>query len=170
MKKSIFLLLTILFVFSACKNKSEDLENSEEMFAENQYEKLQELNWVLGEWINKEEDEYSKETWIQDNDSTFSAFSYTQVGLDTVFAENLVLEQKGENLFLTAIAYNQNDDLPVTFKKIPSEKGLFAFENKNHDFPERIIYTNPVKDSIHAWIEGTVNGEPRKVDFYFERN
>ena len=53
---------------------------------------------------------------------------------------------------------------------IPSKEGTFTFENAKHDFPSRISYTNPVKDSIHAWIEGTVNGEARKSDFYYKRN
>ena len=87
-----------------------------------------------------------------------------------VFAETMALEQKADSLLLTVATANQNDKKPVTFKMISSENGQFTFENKDHDFPQRIIYTNPAKDSLHAWIEGIVNGESKKVDFYFSRN
>ena len=64
---------------------------------------------------------------------------------------------------------DQNNAQPVTFRLIPSEKGVFTFENKAHDFPQRITYSNPVKDSIHAWIEGMVDGKPKRVDFLYKR-
>jgi len=70
---------------------------------------------------------------------------------------------------LTVATANQNDEKPVTFKLVSSENGQFTFENKDNDFPERIIYTNPVKDSLHAWIEGSVNGEAKRIDFSFSR-
>ncbi len=92
-----------------------------------------------------------------------------QKGKETVFAETMALEQKGENVLLTVVTVNQNDEKPVTFKMISSEKGLVTFENKEHDFPQRITYSNPAKDSLHAWIEGTVNGEPKKIDFHFSK-
>lgn len=78
------------------------------------------------------------------------------------------LQENKDGVFMTVNVPNQND-APVTFKMIPSEAGIFTFENKAHDFPKRISYSNLVKDYIHAWIEGNVEGEDRKVDFYFER-
>ena len=139
-----------------------------EIVAKN-FEKINQLQWLLGSWTNRTDNKFSRETWSKQNDSTFSGFSYTVVDNDTVFAETMMLQQKDGNLLFTAAVPNQNDELPVTFKLIPSEKGQFVFENKNHDFPERIFYTNPTKDSIHAWIEGTINGEKKVVNFPFSR-
>ena len=86
-----------------------------------------------------------------------------------VFAETMALEKKGEDLVLTVATANQNDAKPITFKMISLEKEKVTFENKSHDFPQRIVYTNPVKDSLHAWIEGEVEGELKKVDFQFSK-
>lgn len=166
--KKYLLLFFIVTVLNSCKNNSET-QNSATETAENKSEKIDQLQWLLGTWTSESGDEFSQETWSQEDNTTFSAFSFSQVQDETVFAETMVLQQKGENLLLTVATANQKDEKPVTFNLVSSEKGQFTFENKDHDFPERIIYTNPAKDSLHAWIEGTVNGEAKKVDFYFSR-
>jgi hypothetical protein len=53
---------------------------------------------------------------------------------------------------------------------IALEKTKVVFENKAHDFPQPIVYTNPKRDSIHAWVEGMVEEELKKSDFYFSWN
>ncbi|GGG33791.1 hypothetical protein GCM10010976_01890 [Bizionia arctica] len=72
-------------------------------------------------------------------------------------------------MYLTVVGYREEADMPITFKKIPSEKGIFTFENPKHAFPTRISYSNPETNAIHAWIEGTIEGELRKMDFNFKR-
>lgn len=166
--KNILLLFFILTILNSCKNNSEKQDSETEITEEN-FEKIDQLQWLLGTWTNESGEEFSQETWSKETAGSFTAFSFTQVGKETVFSETMALEQKGENLLLTVATANQKDEKPVTFKMVSSENGQFTFENKEHDFPERIIYTNPVKDSLHAWIEGTVNGEAKKVDFYFSR-
>src|SRR5690606_5590003 len=163
--KKYFLLICIPLLLNSCKNNSE----SEKAVLTENSEKIDQLQWLLGTWINENGEEFSQESWSQENPSTFTAFSFTQVGKETVFAETMALEQKADSLLLTVATANQNEKKPVTFKMVSSEKGKFIFENKNHDFPQRIVYTNPAKDSLHAWIEGNVNGEAKRVDFSFSR-
>lgn len=166
MKKYSFLIFLPIILYS-CKNNSETEKSETQVFKK--FEKIDKLQWLLGTWINENDKEFSQETWSRENDSTFTAFSFTQVENETVFAETLALEQKTGNLLLTVATVGQNDDQSVSFRMVSSENGQFTFENKNHDFPQRIIYTNPVKDSLHAWIEGNVDGKPKKTDFYFSR-
>ncbi len=166
--KKYLLVIFLPLLLNSCKNNSEAEKPEKEITAKS-FEKMNQLKWLLGTWTNESGEEFSQESWSKENDSMFTAFSFTQVANETVFAETMALEQKTDSLFLTVVTANQNDAIPVTFKLISSEKGQFTFENKNHDFPERIIYTNPVKDSLHAWIEGTVDGETRKANFYFSR-
>ncbi len=165
-KYLLFVLLPLLL--NSCKNNSETQQSDTETAGE-KFEKIDQLQWLLGTWTNESGEEFSQETWSKENENSFTAFSFTQKGKETVFAETMALEQKGENVLLTVVTVNQNDEKPITFKMVSSEKGLVTFENKEHDFPHRITYSNPVKDSLHAWIEGTVNGEAKKVDFYFKR-
>tara|TARA_R100000935_G_scaffold8302_2_gene17340 strand:- start:37061 stop:37570 length:510 start_codon:yes stop_codon:yes gene_type:complete len=168
--KKICLLLTGLLLVVACKNTTEDSNVSTIEVKEKRYDTLEKLEWLVGNWSNISEKEQSYENWTQVNDSTLKAHSFTIVERDTVFAERVTLQQRNNATYFSVVAYNQNDDKPITFTLIPSEKETFTFMNPKHDFPSKITYTNPVKDSIHAWIEGTVKGENRKVDFYFTRN
>lgn len=153
--KKLFLYIILVFI-AACQQP-------------NDYDKIEELNWLIGNWTNITKEEQSYENWVKVNDSTLKAHSFTIVKGNTVFAERVTLYQKENDVFFRVIAYNQNNDKPVTFKQIPSKNGIFTFENPTHDFPTKISYSNPVKDSIHAWIEGKVNGQDSKVDFYFKR-
>ncbi len=161
-------LISIAIGISSCNNNSKTQVSENELATPN-FKKIDQLQWLVGTWINESEEEFSQETWSRENESSFTAYSFTQAGKKMVFAETMALEQKGENLLLTVATVNQNNEKPITFKMVSSENGQFIFENKNHDFPNRIVYTNPVKDSLHAWIEGSSNGEYKKVDFYFSR-
>ncbi len=167
MKKYLLLIFMLQLVIS-CNNKKE-IESSEATVSNDKYEEISNLQWLLGTWTNETVEQFSQESWSKENDSTYTAYSFVEVKGEVVFAETMALEQKAGDLLLTVETANQNDQKPITFKMISSEKGQVTFENKNHDFPERIIYSNPAKDSLHAWIEGTINEEAKKVDFYFSR-
>jgi len=163
MKKVIILGFVLLLVL-ACKKDDKSIETTASNYA-----KIEQLKWLIGNWENVTELEHSFENWTQENDSTLSGHSFTLIGTDTVFAEKVTIKQKGDDVYFTVIAYQQNNDQPVTFKMRDSKKGVFMVENPEHDFPSSITYSNPTKDSIHAWIEGSVNGQERKVDFLFKR-
>ena len=82
----------------------------------------------------------------------------------------MIIQQSADNVVLTVSSPNQNKENPVFFKLLPVENEVFAFENKEHDFPKKISYSNPVKDSIYAWIEGEIDNAHKKIDFYFKRS
>lgn len=169
--KSILSVVLLFSVLIGCKNNTKKESHSvKEPVQTKKYENLDKMNWLIGNWTNITAEERSYEKWRRENDSILKAHSFTLDKGDTVFAEKVTLRQKGDNLYFIVVAYNQNDSQPVTFKMISASDGIFTFENPEHDFPTRISYSNPVKDSLHAWIEGTVDGESRKVDFLFKRN
>lgn len=45
----------------------------------------------------------------------------------------------------------------------------WTFENKEHDFPQRIIYRLESKDSLYARVEGTEKGQSKKEEFRLRR-
>ena len=161
--------LSFMLLLISCKNNKEHSFSLPEVSSTEKNE-ISSVFWLVGEWVNQKDGQFSKETWVRLNDSTLSGFSYIQIEKDTVFAENLTLSQQGGALLLTVTAFNQNNDAPVTFTKISSKNKTFVFENKAHDFPQRIIYTQPSQNRIHAWIEGKVKDTMKKVDFYFTRS
>ena len=46
---------------------------------------------------------------------------------------------------------------------------IYIFENKEHDFPQRIVYENQGKKEMLASIEGELNGKSRKSEFRYKR-
>jgi hypothetical protein len=158
--------LSLLLILFSCKKKVSDEIISEEK----KFDKIEQLQWLEGDWSNVSNESQSYETWTRQNDSTLTSYCYTTVENDTVFVEVVNLQEQSNNVLFTVTVPDQNDAEAVTFKLIPSENGIFTFENKEHNFPQRITYSNPVKDSIHAWIEGKVEGETKRVDFYYKRS
>ena len=161
----VVIIIGVFSLFFSCNNEGKKNHISENL----KFSTINELAWLEGTWTNIGDESESYENWTRLNDSTLTAFSYILIENDTVFAEVVNLQERLNEVFFTVKVPDQNDSEAVTFKLIPSEKGIFTFENKAHDFPKRITYSNPVKDSIHAWIEGEVKGELRKVDFLYKR-
>jgi hypothetical protein len=48
------------------------------------------------------------------------------------------------------------------------DESTVVFENPAHDYPQRVAYTRK-GDSLLAWIDGTVSGKSRRVDFPYRR-
>lgn len=164
-----FLLLLLPTLLFSCKDTIEkNVPTSETAVADTQ--KIAQLKWLLGTWVNQDGDAYSQETWSMENDSTFTAYSFVEMNKkEIVFAETMALEKKGEDLVLTVASASEDGARPVSFNMISIDSGRVIFENRNHDFPQRIVYTYPAKDSLHAWIEGLEDGTSKKVDFSFNR-
>jgi len=127
------------------------------------------LDWLLGDWENTSGEIKMYERWSRENNNAFSARSVSVVGNDTVFSETMKLHTANDSIFLTVTGAQEDVHQTVQFALISSEDKTFTFENKAHDFPQQIVYSNPSEDTIHAWIIGIQDGQERKSDFYFER-
>lgn len=154
MKIRLIVVGIVIIFFASCSKETKNLEQ---------------LNWLIGEWGNISEEREFYEIWYFENDSSFYGESYLTVKEDTVFHETMTLEFRMNEIILTPTTKNQNDGKPVEFK-LTSEVGReFIFENPKHDFPQRIVYSNPAPDSIVAYIDGKVSGEYNRSDFIFVR-
>ncbi len=49
------------------------------------------------------------------------------------------------------------------------ENSTYTFETKEDDFPQRVIYILPENNTLHAWIEGDVNGQVKKSIYNYIR-
>jgi len=57
----------------------------------------------------------------------------------------------------------------ASFPLIHSDKNQLVFENPQHDFPQRILYTFSGRDLVTARIEGKNNGKNRGFDIPMKR-
>lgn len=162
MKNNLLFLVGALLIFSCSGERS--VNNNE---TRSKGLTLKNMEWVVGTWKSVKGDEISYEIWEKKNDTLLSGKGFTLVKNDTVFFEKLDIVQRGTDLFYIPTVRDQNQAKPVEFKFMEFNKGEFNFVNKNHDFPQRIIYKNPQPDFLCARIEGTKAGKFMKIDFNF---
>jgi hypothetical protein len=131
----------------------------------NDKNKIQKMEWLLGSWKNISPEGEMYEIWTKKNDSVYSGHGFMTVNHDTVFSERISLEQKKSGLFYIPVVKNQNAGQSVSFKLVSDSAGQFTFENKEHDFPQRVIYKAAGADSLYARIEGMDKGTFRREEF-----
>lgn len=156
MKKSTGFKLLIVFICSAsllmfisCQNKSEK-----------KFDKLEKMNWLLGNWENEMPEGVLTETWTKDNDSTFSGTTYFIMNKkDTVHSETIILKQVNDELVYRPTVKGQNNDEPVDFKLSSESENSFSFENPKHDYPQKIVYKKVNETNLVATISGMQQGK-----------
>ena len=127
---------------------------------------IKQFSWMLGSWKGNTNDGEISENWIKQDDNTIIGKGYYIVKGDTILREKLRI-QKIENYytFIPIIANNY----PVLFTLVESGNNKWVFENKEHDFPQRVVYSRKGDNSMLAWIEGEMNGEQMKEEYLFEK-
>jgi hypothetical protein len=155
------LFLVLCFVSISCKNAPAKVEQQS-------YIKIEKHDWILGDWTNISTETQSYEHWERTNDSTYLGLSVTMKDGDTIFAERMRLfEEKNRlKLYIETVGLEPN---PVLFTELEGTTHPFTFVNPKNEFPSEIVYSRPEPNKIHAWVSGTINGEPQTIDFYFTR-
>ena len=77
----------------------------------------------------------------------------------------LLIYKKEDNLIYSV---KVNNDESTDFTLVDMQKQA-VFENINHDYPQRIIYSKNDKDSLYARIEGNVDGEAQFEEFKYSK-
>lgn len=156
---------TLIFAFYSCSQNHSDIQNK--IVNDSKINSITYLKWLVGTWKSVSKDGILFEIWKKENDSLITGQGFLISANDTLFSEKLELRQTGINLFYIATVKGQNNEQPVSFTFTEFNKGEFNFVNKDHDFPQRIIYKNPQPDFLCVRIEGTQNGKFRKSDSNF---
>jgi hypothetical protein len=150
----------LFFAFASCNQKTQQKIN---------HPLLDEMKWLIGTWYNVSAEGEFYEVWNAYRDSAYTGIGFLLVKGDTLFSEIISLEERNGELFYVPSISGQNAGQPVSFKLTSRSNGKYIFENKEHDFPQRIIYTNPRPDSLYACVEGMQDGILRKEEFALSR-
>jgi hypothetical protein len=132
-------------------------------------DRFNQLLTLEGTWVMQTKKGPLFESWNKVSDVELQSRSYRLNGKDTVLLEKVSIVEKEGGIFYIPVVENQNNGQPVKFTLISIEKNKFTFENKLHDFPQRIIYNLLSTDSIVARIEGEKKGIKSGSDFHFKR-
>ena len=128
---------------------------------------LSDLNWILGNWQVNESNNF--ENWTKVNDNLYQGTGYKIRKNDTLVMEIIELVEKEKEVFYIPTVKSQNDGKPIEFKLISKGPEQIIFENKGHDFPQRIIYNKAKNGLIEARIEGMKEGFFSEVKFTLKR-
>lgn len=128
---------------------------------------MQKLGKLQGTWMSDDGEGGLYETWKSGKGGVLHGVSYKINGSDSIIYERVELKKDSGRAWYIVTA--TDGTAPVRFGLIGSDDRGFIFENKQHDFPQRIIYRFVNDDSIAARIEGDQKGVTRYVDYYFSR-
>jgi len=127
------------------------------------------LDAILGTWKMETRRGPMFEQWTSVNNEKFQGKSFRLNNQDTLVMERIELSISGGSIVYSPIATGQNDGKAVEFKLISNTGNRFVFENKEHDYPQRIIYHFKSKDTLNARIEGTKDGKEMGSNFPYVR-
>lgn len=125
------------------------------------------LKVLEGTWKGTQENFVFIETWkVTSPDAMTGSGCGLQEG-DTVFTEALKIEKLGDEIFY--IATVKENPGPVHFKLTNPTDNTFSFINKEHDFPQEILYEVKGKDTLHVTLTGMRDKAPAKEELFFIR-
>lgn len=121
---------------------------------------VNQFDWMIGTWRGDMGKGTFTEVWERKNDQLLIGQGYYIAGKDTLMYEDLRIQQFGAYWAYIPMI---NNGAPTMFVMIESKDNSVVFENKEHDFPQRIIYTR--KEGIMTGrIEGNYKGQFSKEE------
>lgn len=125
------------------------------------------LSWMSGCWAYDDAEPGSGEYWMPPVGGTMFAVSRSIRDSRTVAFEYLRIEESAEGSL--ALFASPSGQSPARFDMVSLSNNEVVFENPEHDFPQRIIYSLTQDSPLIGRIEGQSNGRPKSIDFPMSR-
>ncbi|MCA6365157.1 MAG: hypothetical protein IM638_19150 [Bacteroidetes bacterium] len=127
----------------------------------NTYSDLDKFSWMLGSWSSTDDNGIEfLEHWSKSGSNTFTGTGVAiDVTGDTLFKETLKLELiDGVPYYVATVPKNPG---PVLFRLAEAEGRKAVFENREHDFPQRIRYELDAQNVLQIRLDGVEAGKPK---------
>jgi hypothetical protein len=112
--------------------------------------KQDDLAWLAGDWCGQDGEQRIEETWFLPQQHEAIGMSRTLEGGRMVSFEFMrIMEIEG----VISYVAQPGGDAPTSFKRTDGGVGWIRFENKEHDYPQRIEY-RVAGGGLHAEIGG----------------
>lgn len=126
---------------------------------------IEQVAWLQGCWARSTGTRTTEEQWMAPRDGCMLGMSRTvQDGALREWEAVVLREQDGR----LAYEAHPSGQAATVFLSRSVDESSVIFENPDHDFPQVVGY-RLLGDSLAAWIEGTVDGRNRRVDFGYRR-
>ncbi len=117
---------------------------------------LTSVSWLNGHWQYQGDGQKVRESWWAVSENTMEGEGQTRTtSNERVSAETLRIVAMSNMVFY--LAKVDSNLLPIAFKLIDCESNRLVFENKEHDFPQTIIYQLVDDNHIHVKVLGKDN-------------
>lgn len=127
---------------------------------------ITDLSWLSGCWQGRQRDAVVEEIWSKPAGMSMLGLGRTVRGNRTVSFEFMQLrEENGTLVFLP----QPQGGTRVPFPLKDSIGGRMTFENKEHDFPQRVIYERKGPGLLLATVEGTYKGKEEREEFQMRK-
>lgn len=127
--------------------------------------KLEDLAWLTGSWIEHKPGVDTEEHWIAPKGDLMTGMNRTTRGTGRTSFEFLRIARTPSGISYFA---QPSGRPPTEFKLVQAEDKKVVFENREHDFPQRIIYWLDKDAALHARIEGTIGGQSRSQEWTWQ--
>jgi hypothetical protein len=129
-------------------------------------ETVDQLAWLAGQWQQVKGNAAVEEHWLAPKGATMLAVNRsTRDGKTNDFEFLRIIERDGKLIYVAS----PGGKPPTEFPAITVAAGKVVFENKEHGFPARVMYTQESPDLVVARIEGQVGGKDRSMEWRFAR-
>jgi hypothetical protein len=123
------------------------------------------LAWLAGTWTQSRGQAVVRETWLAPMDGAMGGVGQTTRPGRPTLIEHMKITTEPAGATFTAILPGQP---PTPFVLLPGKDGEAVFENKAHDFPQRVFYRR-CGDDLCAGIEGQVKGELKRQEWRYTK-
>ena len=114
------------------------------------------LGWLEGRWEGESGGVSMEEQWTSARGGALLGLHRDVRGGRMVSFEFLRIDAAPEGVTYFASPRSRP---PVPFRLVESGEKIVAFENRQHDFPQRIAYWLDAQGALHARIEGPQGGK-----------
>lgn len=125
---------------------------------------LKDFKGMSGCWTSavKATETTQSEQWMEPLGTSILGMGRTVFRGKTVGYEFMRIEKRDDGIYF--VSRPKENPTDTEFKLISSSGGKFVFENKAHDFPQRVIYSFKAT-KMTGRIEGTMDGKAAGMDF-----
>lgn len=127
---------------------------------------LEDIAWLTGCWEGRQGEATIEEIWSKPGGGSMLGLGRTVKGNRTVSFEFMQFREENGTLFFLP---QPQGGTRVSFPLKDFFGGKLTFENKGHDFPQRVIYERKGPGLLLAAIEGTSKGKEEREEFQMRK-
>jgi hypothetical protein len=124
------------------------------------------LAWMQGDWEGEQDGVAMEESWMVPRGGAMLGLHRDVKGDRLVSWEFLRIQATDAGTFYYA---SPRGAPPTAFKLVEAGARRAVFENKEHDFPQRILYWVDERGALHARIEGPQGGKTVAQEWVWTR-